>query len=137
MKEVQVTKDEIANSKDLEALFESKLITKVDVISYLDEIPLQSKEALAKSNYYHTVSILMQQNLFMMKVYLSLYQKEVHVNSNIVRMDNGSGKIYIGQVNQIGVFNGKGVLLDGNFLYAGFWANGIPSGFFYVFKNGV
>ena len=136
IKEIPITKSEYENCTDLVALYNSKLQSKIEVIKALDVLPEETEEEKSKREYFETLTSLMQDHPLMMHVYLRLYQSSKANDTFKITKKEEEGTIYIGELNEQGRFNGKGVMMNGSMMYAGFWSNGLPSGFFYVFKNG-
>lgn len=106
------------------------------MIKALDVLPEETEEEKSKREYFETLTSLMQDHPLMMHVYLRLYQSSKANDTFKITKKEEEGTIYIGELNEQGRFNGKGVMMNGSMMYAGFWSNGLPSGFFYVFKNG-
>lgn len=145
VREIPITEEELNELKDNPDFFKALnnyfnlVVEKEKVVKSLVNLPEESEESRKKRVYYETLEKFKEEEPFMMQIYLRLHDIKKSEDSeqyNLKKIDYGSGKLYIGQVSE-GSANGKGVLRNNSWLYAGFWVNGLPNAFFYIFYDGI
>lgn len=144
VRELSISREELKRLYTEDDFFEAleeyynKTIENEEFSKALDTLPDEDSEFKKKRKYYDTVEKLKKEEPFAMQAYFLIYdihkKEDLSNQYNLSKLDLGKGKIYIGQVKN-NKPNGKGVLTDGDSIYAGFWNNGTPNSFFYIYKN--
>ena len=145
VRELSISRDELKNLQNQDNFFEAlenyynQTIENEEFSKSLDTLPEEDPEFKQKRQYYQIVEKLKEEEPFAMQAYFLIHdqnKKEDPANQyNLSKLDLGKGKKYIGQVINKRQ-NGKGVYIDGDTLYAGYWNNGTPNSFFSIYKNG-
>ena len=107
-------------------------------ITKINQEVKESEEEKKHKKFLENIELYKKKEPFMIEKFLDIYPLDYEEEIDLIEKNNIK---YLGGVvrkkdnSKDLIMKGRGILYDGNDYYAGYWENGEPKGFFFIYNN--